>query len=56
MTVKPTDSQYRIPLFAEELDLINLLRETNYGEVIIIVKNGVPVMAKTVQKDVKLSR
>ena len=40
----------------EEHELLAILRDTKWGEVTIVVKNGVPVMVKTVQKDVKLTR
>lgn len=38
----------------EEVNLIKLCRETRYGELIIKLKDGRPVMASSIKKDVKL--
>ncbi len=39
-----------------ELKLIELIRELKWGEVTVIMKNGVPVMAQKVRMDVKLTK
>lgn len=41
-------------LSPEEDRLLRLLRETYWGEVIVKVKDGRPVMASTIKRDVKL--
>lgn len=38
----------------EEGNLLRLITDTRYGEVTIKVRDGVPVMASVVKKDVKL--
>lgn len=43
-------------LTAEESNLLRLIIDTRYGEVTIKIKNGTPVMASVVKKDVKLDK
>jgi len=38
----------------EEKNLIQLCRDTRYGEVVVRLKDGRPVMASVIKRDVKL--
>jgi hypothetical protein len=43
-----------VSLQREEIALINLIRQVGYGSVEIVVKNGVPVIAKEIIKSIQL--
>ena len=42
------------PLAKQEQKLLEVLRQLDYGEVRIIVKNGVPVHIEEIKKSIKL--
>jgi len=41
-------------LSPEEENLLRLLRETRWGEIVVKVKDGRPVMVSTIKRDYKL--
>lgn len=43
-----------IKLNEQEENLINLIRETEFGEIKIIIQNSIPIRVEEVKKSIKL--
>jgi hypothetical protein len=44
----------KVPISEKEQKLLTVLRDVNYGEVVVIVKNGSPVHIEEIKKSIKL--
>ncbi|KKN71755.1 hypothetical protein LCGC14_0418210 [marine sediment metagenome] len=40
----------------EEQRLLEIIKELGFGNITVVVRKGVPVMVKTIEKDIKLDK